>query len=271
MIWDDHWNVATPHQGEVARGFLAEQEARRRHVVIYLSGAHAYGFPSPDSDLDLKCVHVTPTTDLVGLSPIEEPGDRVEVIDGVEVDYGSNEIGPVLRGCIKGNGNFLERLLGELVLGGDRALLDAARPIVRGLLSSRVARHYQGFATSQIRAFDEKPSAKRALYVLRIAATGRHLLATGELVTDLRRLSAYAPADVNDLIVIKQRGEREPLNAAEALAWRGRLAEAASAVHADATRSVLPDEPPASAIEAADSWLRALRREHFDPDARHPA
>src|SRR3990167_4698538 len=101
MIWDDRWSVVTPHQASVARGFLASQDARRRHVVIYLSGAHAYGFPSPDSDLDLKCVHLAPTGDLVGITPVDDPPDDVQVIDGVEVDYGSNELGPVLRGCIK--------------------------------------------------------------------------------------------------------------------------------------------------------------------------
>ena len=40
-------------QRRVARRFLAAEEEQRRHLVVYLSGAHAYGFPSPDSDLDL--------------------------------------------------------------------------------------------------------------------------------------------------------------------------------------------------------------------------
>lgn len=264
MIWDDRWSVVTPHQASVARGFLASQDARRRHVVIYLSGAHAYGFPSPDSDLDLKCVHLAPTGDLVGITPVDDPPDDVQVIDGVEVDYGSNELGPVLRGCIKGNGNYLERLLGDLALGGDRALLDAARPIVRALLSRRVARHYGGFATSQLRAFDEKPSAKRALYVLRTTATGRHLLTTGELVTDLRRLPACTPPGLEALLAVKQRGERELLSPDEAAAWRGRLVESIAAVDVEAARSPLPDEPPASAIATADAWLRETRRTYFD-------
>src|SRR4051794_25148333 len=166
------WRVLTEHQAEVARGFLAAREAQRRHLVIYLSGAHAYGFPSPDSDLDLKCVHVAPTADLVGLVPVGDPGDRIVVVEGVELDYGSNELGPVLLGALKGNGNYLERLFGELALGGDRALLDEARAVVRPTLSRRVQRHYKGFATSQLHAFDDKPTAKRALYVLRTAATG---------------------------------------------------------------------------------------------------
>lgn len=47
-------DVLTKQQGAVMSRVLAEEEARREHLVVYLSGAHAYGFPSPDSDLDLK-------------------------------------------------------------------------------------------------------------------------------------------------------------------------------------------------------------------------
>jgi uncharacterized protein len=69
-------------------------------LVIYLSGAHAYGFPSPDSDLDLKCVHLARTRDLVGLEVIDDSRELIEVVDGVELDDGSNE--QALRGAIKG-------------------------------------------------------------------------------------------------------------------------------------------------------------------------
>ena len=113
-----------------ARRSSPSASAERKHLVVYLSGAHAYGFPSPDSDLDLKCVHIAPTARprrARRRSTIR--ADRIEVVDGVELDYGSNELAPVLRGAIKGNGNFLERILGELVLGGDR---DAARRGARG-------------------------------------------------------------------------------------------------------------------------------------------
>lgn len=250
--------VLTPHQAEVARAFIAERERERHHLVVYLSGAHAYGFPSPDSDLDLKCVHVAPTRELVGLEPPAEPGDRIEVIDGVELDYGSNELAGVLRGCIKGNGNYLERILGELALGGDTALLAEARAIVRPLLSRRIARHYGGFATSQLRAFDDKPTAKRALYVLRTAATGRHLMLRGELVTDIAHLDM--PAGIDELLAIKRGGERNPLDATQAALWRGTLADAIATIDGTWPASVLPPEPPPEAIAAADAWLRELRR-----------
>lgn len=261
----DPWRVLSPHQAEVARRFLADRERERHHLVIYLSGAHAYGFPSPDSDLDLKCVHVAPTEDLVGLLPFEDPNDRIDVIDGVELDYGSNELGPVLRGAIKGNGNYLERILGELALG-ESPLLAEARAVVRPLLSRRLAKHYGGFATSQLRAFDDKPTAKRALYVLRTAATGRHALAHAEIVTDVARLAAFVPPEISELLAIKQRGEREQLSADEATAWRARLVEAIEAIDRAWPTSVLPTDVPADAIAAVDAWLREVRRTSWNRD-----
>lgn len=260
----DPWLVLTEHQQSVARPFLAAREAERKHLVIYLSGAHAYGFPSPDSDLDLKCVHVAPTSTLVGLDPAEESaGDRIEVIDGVELDYGSNELAPVLRGAIKGNGNYLERILGELALGGDIALLGEAREVVRPLLSRRCARHYGGFATSQLRLFDEKPTAKRALYVLRTAATGIHLLARGELVIDIGRLRDHLPRELDELLAIKRTGERSQLAGPHAAEWRARLAAVIDTVDAGWRTSVLPAEPPPAAVAAADDWLRDVRKRHW--------
>lgn len=256
----DPWRVLTAAQAEVARSFLAARATERMHLVIYLSGAHAYGFPSPDSDLDLKCVHIAPTRNLVGLDVVDEVPDRIETIDGVELDYGSNELTPTLRGAIRGNGNFLERLFGDLVLGGDTGLLAEARAVVRPVLSRRVARHYGGFATSQLRAFDDKPTAKRALYVLRTTATGRHLLAHGEIVTDVARLTAFVPKEIAELIEIKRKAERQELAADQVVAWRARLASAINAVDAAWSTSVLPPDPPPGAIAVLDDWLRGVRK-----------
>ena len=260
----DPWSVLTVKQAAVARPFLAERERESRHLVIYLSGAHAYGFPSPDSDLDLKCIHLAPTRDLLGLAKVSDPGDRIAVIDGVELDYGSNELAGALRGMIKGNGNYLERLLGELVLGGDPTLLAEARAVVTPILSRRVSRHYSGFAMSQLHLFDAKATAKRALYVLRTAGTGRCLLARGTLHTDIAQLAEFMPAEIDELVAIKRQAERQELAPAHAAAWRSRLATAIEAVDAALAMSVLPDEPPVEAIAGLDSWLREVRRRNWD-------
>lgn len=251
---------------DVVRAFVDRVSAARRHLVVYLSGAHAYGFPSPDSDWDLKCVHVAPTTDLVGLVPREGGAEQLEVVDGVEIDYGSNEVGAVLRGVLRGNGNFLERLLGACVVEEDALRMASLRPLVRDALSRRAYRHYRGFATSQLGAAlaTEPPTAKKVLYVLRTTLTGAHLLRTGEVVTDLGALvEPYAFVAARELIAAKRAGERVPLDAAVWSRWRGELDRAFETLDAAHDASPLPMDPPDAAAAAIDRWLVALRREHW--------
>ena len=61
-------NPLTGHAREVADRVIAHESEKCRHVVVYLSGSHAYGFPSPDSDLDIKASHIEPTETFLGLS-----------------------------------------------------------------------------------------------------------------------------------------------------------------------------------------------------------
>jgi predicted nucleotidyltransferase len=251
---------------ETIRRYVAREATRRHHVVVYLSGAHAYGFPSPDSDFDLKCVHAAPTRDLVGLSPNEGGAERIEMVDGVEIDYGSNEIGAVLRGAIKGNGNFLERLLGTSVLDEDAPRMASLRPLVARVVSRRVHGHYRGFATSQLHAALERepPAIKKVLYVLRTALTGTHLLHTGEVITDLSVLAEpYQFADAVDLIAAKRAGERAPMTPDAWAHWRAELDRALATLEAAMRASKLPAEPPEQAILAIEAWLVQLRRELF--------
>jgi uncharacterized protein len=252
--------LLTDEQLRVTDQVLAE--AGREHLVVYLSGAHAYGFPSPDSDVDLKCVHIEASSRFLGLASPRTTFDRAEVIDGVEMDYTSNEIGMVLAGVLAGNGNYLERLLGDAVLEEHPALA-ALRPMVARALSRRVHRHYRGFATSQRDELVKKPSAKKALYVLRTTLTGAHLLTTGEMVTDVRLLlGRYGFEAAATLIEAKRRGERQPLDEAEGAHWATELDRAFDALDAAERSSPLPIDPTNG--DELDAWLVAIRRAQLD-------
>ncbi len=255
------FDLLTDHQAAVARTFLATRAAERHHLVVYLSGAHAYGFPSPDSDLDLKAVHIAATGALVGLAAEAGNAELMTVVDDVELDYSSNELGDVLRGVLKGNGNYLERVLGDLVMACDAPRLEALRPLVRAALSRRVVRHYAGFARSQRMAAIAGPTAKRVLYVLRTARTGLHLLRTGELVTDLTALTPSYGPEIEELLLRKRTGERAHLDGAEFERWRTVMLDVLTDLDRAVGTSVLPDEPPAAAVAALDAWLRATRQE----------
>src|ERR1700691_4201713 len=45
-------------------------------LFVTISGAHLYGFPSPDSDFDLRGVHLLPLTDVVGLKTGQETVEK---------------------------------------------------------------------------------------------------------------------------------------------------------------------------------------------------
>jgi uncharacterized protein len=251
-------SVMSAEQVRVAERVVAEESARREHVVVYLSGAHAYGFPSPDSDLDLKCIHVAPTAALLGLDPVKPTFDRAGMEDGVEIDYTSNELGPALRLLLAGNGNFLERVLGRTTLAGS-PMLDELRPLAQASLSLHCHRHYRGFATSQLRDFEKSPSAKRALYVLRTALTGMHLVCAAELVTDVNDLfDAYGFADARELVVRKREGECVELTTDEQARWRDRLTAVIAQLDDARARSALPELAPNRAD--LDAWLVDIRR-----------
>lgn len=253
-------DLLTPRQTAALERTLAEESAKRIHLVVALSGAHAYGFPSPDSDLDLKAIHVEPSARLLGLSTPPAHVDRMEVVDGVEIDYTSNELKPVLLGILHGNGNYIERVLGKLqpLASPD---LPALQPLARAALSRRIAGHYLGFAHNQRAAFAKDTTAKKLLYVLRTALTGVHALRTGEIVTSLDDLcEPLGFAGARDLIATKRRGERVQLDAADAARWASEADRAIGLLRASVESSVLPPEPPEEAARALEGWLLDVRR-----------
>ncbi|HEY2517767.1 MAG TPA: nucleotidyltransferase domain-containing protein [Polyangiaceae bacterium] len=254
-------DVLTRDQKRIMARVLDQEEARREHVVVYLSGAHAYGFPSPDSDLDLKAIHVAKTADLVGFEVPAPTVDRAEVLDGVEIDYTSNELAHALSGILAGNGNFLERVLGRLVPLAS-PLLEELRPLARRALSRRVHRHYRGFAQNQLRFLEREPTAKKLLYVLRTALTGIHLLSTGELEADLTRImDRYGLPDAEALVERKRAGERVSLDGSLLDFWRPRLEELFQRLDAARDASVLPEDPANE--EEMRAWLVAVRKRRF--------
>ncbi|MBK8257250.1 MAG: nucleotidyltransferase domain-containing protein [Polyangiaceae bacterium] len=252
--------LLSTHAAEVMTQVLAEESAKRVHLVVALSGAHAYGFPSPDSDLDLKAVHIAPTRSLLGLTNVNFHADRMQVISGVEIDYTSNELKPVLLGVIHGNGNYIERFLGKLAIQST-PLLPTLAPLVHAALSRKIAAHYIGFAKNQRDQFTKSATAKKLLYVLRTALTGVHVLNTGEIVTNLADLCVpYGFEEASALIQAKLQGENTQLTPADAEHFLALADRAVEMLHTSVGKSPLPVEPPESAVANLEEWLIEVRR-----------
>jgi uncharacterized protein len=247
-------DAMTPAQRAVAAQVVAQEVEKRETLVISLCGAHAYGFASVDSDLDLKGVWIAPTRELLGLRAAPGAVDRQEWIAEVEVDFTVNELSQAVRGVLKGNGNMLERILDPAPLHAG-AGLDELRELARRNLSRRAYQHYRGFATSQKHAVDlAAPKAKKLLYVLRTAVTGAHLLETGEVVPDLSALyDRYGFAEVPELIEHKRGAEQGVLPPAWIERVPALIERAFARLDQALERSTLPEQP--AHAEALEGWL----------------
>jgi predicted nucleotidyltransferase len=242
---------------------IREEERNRYHLVVALGGAHAFGFPSPDSGLDLKAIHIEQTAVLLGMAAVAPSVERVATVDGVEIDYTSNEIKPVLLGILHGNGNYVERVLGHLRPHVAQELADLA-PLVQRTLSRRLYRHYTGFATSQVHAYrmEAGGALKSLLYVLRTTLTGAHVLATGRVVVDLLDLiDEYGFADARELLILRRLGESAALEPGTAARWEAHLSRAFATLEAARDRSVLPEAPEGA--DELEAWLVAERRKRL--------
>jgi hypothetical protein len=69
-----------------------------------LSGAHLYGFDSPDSDFDVRGVHILPLREMVGLDVGRETVERTSLRDGLEIDLVTHEVRKFFLLMLKRNG-----------------------------------------------------------------------------------------------------------------------------------------------------------------------
>ncbi|MFG2887438.1 DNA polymerase beta superfamily protein [Streptomyces sp. NPDC048297] len=180
------------------------------HPVLFatVSGAHLYGFPSQDSDLDLRGVHLLPAADLVGLHEPEETRSRAWVRYDVEMDLVTHDLRKFVRLMLRRNGYVLEQLLSPLVVhtGDVHRELTGLAP---GVLTSHHAHHYRGFAVTQWRLFEKTGELKPLLYTFRVLLTGVHLMRGGEVQAHLPTLleQVDAPGYLPELIAAKSARE----------------------------------------------------------------
>ncbi|MEU4407124.1 nucleotidyltransferase domain-containing protein [Streptosporangium sp. NPDC023963] len=190
--------------------WLAEIPAGQAHPAAFatVSGAHLYGFPSADSDVDLRGAHLLPLEEVVGLRTGKETLTRSWVRDGVEVDLVTHDLAKFCRLLLRRNGYVLEQLLSPLVVATSPVHQEMVA-VAPGCVTRHHAHHYLGFARAQWRLFERSGELKPLLYTFRVLLTGIHLMRTGELEADLTRLSG-GPPYLGDLIAAKRSAEHGP-------------------------------------------------------------
>jgi predicted nucleotidyltransferase len=199
---------------------LRQEVARHPYPLLFatISGAHLYGFPSPDSDYDLRGCHVLPVREVVGLDAGRETIETSAKDDGFELDLVTHDARKFFGLLLKKNGYVLEQLYSPLIVHTTPEH-EELMAIARGCITRYHSHHYFGFAETQWRLFEkERPRrVKPLLYVYRVLLTGIHLMRTGEVEANLVRLNGEARlSPVEDLIARKRSGtEQSTLDGAD--------------------------------------------------------
>ena len=225
-----------------------------------VSGAHLYGFPSPDSDFDMRGVHILPVRELVGLDAPEETIEISEIRDGIELDLVTHDIKKFMGMMLKKNGYVLEQLHSPLIIRTCPEH-EELKSIADDCVTKHHNHHYGGFANTQWNLFlKESPRrVKPLLYVFRVLLTGIHLMRTGKIEANLLTLNQdFALPYINDLVERKVSSkEKQTLPDAGIDFFSTEYTRLLNLLDEESARSQLPESP--SARPALNDLLKRMR------------
>ena len=215
-----------------------------------ISGAHLYGFPSPDSDFDLRGVHLLPLKTVLSLDEGQQTVEKEGIYDGLEIDLVTHDASKFFGLMLKRNGYVLEQLLSPLVVFSTPEY-EELKSLAPGCITRHHAHHYLGFAATQWQLFEKEspPRVKPLLYTFRVLLTGIHLMKSGEVQANLCVLNESTKLSyLDELIHRKQTGaEQTILDAADIEHYRKEYNRLTQELEIAYTDSTLPDMPSSRA------------------------
>src|SRR6056297_1370432 len=85
-------------------------------LFVTVSGAHLYGFDSPDSDYDLRGVHSMPARAVIGLSTPKETYEIMDLDSEIDMDLVTHDARKFFWMMLKKNGYVLEQIFSPIVI-----------------------------------------------------------------------------------------------------------------------------------------------------------
>ena len=215
-------------------------------LFVTISGAHLYGFPSPDSEYDLRGVHVLPVREVVGFDPGRETVEVSEVREGLEIDLVTHDAKKFFGLLLKKNGYVLEQLFSPLVVRTTPEY-EELKQVAAGCIAKHHSHHYFLFAETQWTLVDkERPRrVKPLLYVFRVLLTGIHLMRTGRVEANILQLNEeFRLSYIRELVARKLEGpEKAKLGDADTQLYRKEYERLRGELEEAHRASTLPDAP----------------------------
>ncbi|MEM9191917.1 MAG: nucleotidyltransferase domain-containing protein [Myxococcota bacterium] len=230
---------------------LAEIAARGpKPVFATISGAHLYGFASPDSDIDLRGAFLHPTDAMLGLHP---PDETVTIEDKtIDLDWVAHDLRKFARLMTRHNGYVLEQLYSPLVVV-DTPEFGELRALGKACITRPTVRHYRGFARGRRgRLAESAPTVKHLLYAYRVFLSGIHLMQSGEVCSNIAVLNErFRRPEIHELVARKQAGAEKMELSPGDLELHNPILDGLERELTEAyEKSALPEEPEIAPLDA---------------------
>ncbi|QDV25444.1 nucleotidyltransferase domain-containing protein [Aureliella helgolandensis] len=219
-------------------------------IFVTISGAHLYGFPSPDSDFDLRGVHLLPLEQVIGLDHGQETVEKEGWYDGLEIDLVTHDAAKYFALMLKRNGYVLEQIFSPWVVFTTPEH-EQIKSLAAQCITQQHAHHYLGFASRQWQLFRQgvPPRVKPLLYTYRVLLTGIHLMQTGRIEANLLALNRHEGLPyIDELVARKLSGpECQVLNTVDFQFDEGEYQRLTRKLEKAHEASFLPEQPAAKA------------------------
>jgi len=183
------------------------EESAGKVIYLTISGAHLYGFPSYDSDIDIRGAYLADPSYFLGIHSCKD------TITSIEPDVQLFELKKLINLAIKGNCNVLEHIFSSPIYKTPEYF--KLKELVNNVLAKDgIYNSYRGMATFNYKKFilGGKATYKKYLYVFRSLLAGRYFLETGRIEPDLTKLNrVYKIKEISKLIKAKMDREEESI------------------------------------------------------------
>lgn len=227
-------------------------------LFVTVSGAHLYGFDSPDSDYDLRGVHYMPAKEIVGLTIPRETYEVMDLDAEVEMDLVTHDAKKFFAMLLNKNGYVLEQIFSPIIIQAA-----PEHEELKGIALKCITRfnhhHFKNFSKGQWEDLRKanKPTVKKLLYAYRPVLAGIHLMSEHVIESNINTLNErFQLSYIDELVQAKVEGTEKmeainldlPFHEAELNRLLGIL-------ESESERSALP-EHPAGRAELNDLLIR---------------
>lgn len=229
-------------------------------LFVTVSGAHLYGFESPDSDYDLRGAHFMPARSVVGLKIPRETYEVMDLDCEVEMDLVTHDAKKFFEMILKKNGYVLEQIYSPIVIQAAPEF-EELKAIALKCITRFNHHHFRNFTKGQ---WDDlkranKPTVKKLLYAYRPVLAGIHLMSEHVVESNISKLNErFELSYIDELVAIKSAGtEKMEAVSLDMDFHESELQRLLDLLESESSRSSLPENP--GGHEELDDLLVRLR------------